>query len=318
MGGLGAPLIGLGRRGGLGAARQRFLANQATRQGAGEIAPLARPMVDRLGGRGTAAGRVGQYATAAAEAVPGVGLFPLFRRASNARRVNMSLARGLGFDDWRRGATELGDVIEDGFPRLGRRFDDMADALNTPDVDQLALRGVKEAAVENGLVTDNRLGRQLMESDRLTGRQIMAMRSDLGRLIRGNADQQVKLQVQSAIDEIDDIIEQALSPDQVDNFRDARARWRLWVASRDAITPDGQVSIGRLNQALKRVYGDRYRTGNIDDLGVPDEVADALRYAREGAGYEAQMLQSSGTAERLQYTTLGTAAGVGALNEFGQ
>ena len=305
-----------GGAGALGTKLPQVGAGMGRKSLASGVSPLARPMVDRLGGRNTVPGRVAQYATAAAEATPGVGLVPLWRRASNARKVNMSVARGMGFDDWKNGSTSLDDVLQRGLPELGERFNGMSKAIDAGNIDQLQMNAIKEAAIDYNMITDTRLARKLSETSELSGREIMAMRSNMGKLLRGNVDAQVREQVQSAIDEIDDIIEAALPKASMDDFRDMRARWRLWAATRNSITPDGQVSIRGLNNSLKNSYGDKYRTGNIDDLNLPEEVSDALKYVREGAAYEAQMLQSSGTAERIQYTTLGTAAGLGALSEL--
>ena len=282
----------------------------AGRRVATEIDRAGRQLIRRpsdVAGRGTTTGQVLQRLEAATEVIPGPNLLPLAQKTVNQRRVNASFARAMGVTDdatlsrARAGVTDdiLDDAVaqlEDGFQQVQR---DISAGLSAAD--KTTARTIVDEALDEKLI--GRISKQVVDKE-ITGKELMAVRSNLTRVVQSNADFLKKEDAFRIIEEIDDLIAKVLPESQALAFKETRNKWRLWATARRgrARSPDGQINVRSMGGRLAENFGDDFRLGR--EAGTTDEINDFLRIVREGEGLDVG-LPSSGTAERAALGALG-------------
>jgi hypothetical protein len=318
-------LTGLGAILGPGAAgiargARGLVANRVAGQIEANVA--ARQLVRRpsnIMGRATTAGSAARLVEAGAEAVPGLNIFGLAQKAVNQRRINESFARavGLGGDDAiraRAGVTE--DLFDSALTAFNNGFRQVERAI-TPGLDQTAARAAFDTAKENGFVV-GRLAGIVERTAPITGREVMALRSELAAVMRSNESFLVKNQARAQIEALDDIIARSLAAGDdaiAAQYQALRSRWRIWASAQKGagISADGQINPRSMSSALRRNLGDNFRAGRPLQ-GAPQEVNDYLAIIREGASLDVG-LPSSGTAERAAGAAILGGLGIGALSD---
>lgn len=282
------------------------------RRVATEIDRAGRQLIRRpsdVAGRGTTTGQVLQRLEAATEVIPGPNLLPLAQKTINQRRVNASFARAMGVTDdatlsrARAGVTD--DILDDAVGALEDGFAQVQDDLTrglTATTDQTAARTIVDEAIDAKLVP--RIAKQVTDKE-ITGKELMAVRSNLTRVVQSNADFLKKEEAFQIIEEIDALIAQILPEAEALAFKETRNKWRLWATARRGRgrSPDGQINVRSIGGRLAENFGDDFRLGR-DVSGTTPEINDFLRIVREGEGLDVG-LPSSGTAERAALGALG-------------
>jgi len=298
---LGAPFLGAARSGRLAEGVQGAIRSQARRVTETGSRQLVRRPSDILG-RASVTGGAVRILEATAEAVPGLNLPGIAQKAINQRRINQSFAKAMGLSDEsaaaaRGGVTE--NFLDEALTGLNARFRQVETAI-TSSLDQAGARSAFELAADEGLIS-GKLANTIRTNTPLTGKDVMAMRSQMSKILRSNEQFLVKERVRQQIESIDDLIQAALQQTDeatVELFREARARWRVWANVRTGrgLSPDGQVNARTVSGRLANAYGDAFRAGRPIQ-GVPEDVNGFLSIVREGAKLDVG-LPSSGTAER--------------------
>ena len=256
-------------------------------------------------GSSTAAGQMMKRIEGAVEVIPGLNAPLLMQRAMNQRAINMKTAKAMGLDedavmDARLGIS--GPLIGKALKNYKKGFDEVQQNLNTANIPAEDLMPVLDTAVQGGMLAP-KLARAISKKTRPTGQQIMDARSSLVKML-DSQEPAMREVAADLIDNIDEIIEEALTGEQKDAFKLLRAQYRVWANVRKgrALSPDGQVNVKTLDSAFKSRsgYGDRYLAEEGID-GLPDEVNDLLQEVRRGAGLDVG-IPSSGTAERSVIT----------------
>lgn len=260
---------------------------------------------------GTAGNRVARGIEGAMEATPGLNIPLIMQKMTNQRKVNMSLAKGIGASDdmveqARYGVTE--DVLDDAFKNFERGFNDVERSI-TSGIRQVDAMPVVDQAIESKFIT-GRLKQQLESGRQITGKELMQVRSKLSGVLRSNSTFMEKEAAAEIVDQIDEIIEATMDDAGAKAYQELRSRYRLWSAAKrgESIGMDGQVNVRSLGSRLKAStgYGDDYMAGR-DIAGAADDVNDFLRLSREARSL-AVGLPDSGTAERAAGMILGGAA----------
>lgn len=314
LAGLGGPFAALGTRGVRGAISQRIGRNvAAAREGGGQL--IRRP--SNVLGRATTAGSAARLVEAGAEAVPGLNIFGLAQKAVNQRRINASFVKAAGGSDdlvirARAGVTE--DIMDDLLTGFNQNFRKVEDGISK-SVNQVTARSAFDLAKEQGFVA-GKLAKVVDKTDNITGKEIMALRSELASVMRSNESFLVKNQARAQIEVLDEMITESLQAgDEALQalYQETRARWRVWANAQKgaSISADGQINPRSMRAALARNMGDNFRAGR-PLAGAPDEVNDYLSIIREGAALDVG-LPSSGTAERAAGAAVLGGIGLGAL-----
>ncbi len=310
LGAGGAGLVkGLGR-----GALRGTMANRV--QQAGQQGLIPRP--SNIAGRGTATGQVLRQAEAITDSIPGVNIPGIVQKSINQRRLNGSFARALNLSDdvvagARHGITD--DVYNAYQKTMRKEFKAVESGIGTLNSGKAVdLRALTDQAIDAGLVFGK--NRKALESaTQATGKEVMALRSSLNKVMRSNADYSVKEVAAELIEGIDDIIEATLSGDALKAFQATRSRYRLYSSAKAgrSIGRDGQVNPATMGGRLSNNYGDDYLSilseGN-SIKGATTEVDEFIKLNKLAESYDVG-LPSSGTAERL-----GGALGAGALGGY--
>ena len=289
----------------------RILAAREGQQAANQL--VRRP--SNILGRATAPGAAARLIEGGAEAVPGLNIPGLIQKATNQRRINASLGRALGLSDEGIHASRLNVLggLDEALTGFNRGFRAIEGAIDNSGLDQIAMRHVLDTAVENRFVVGT-LGDILERAAPMTGREVMALRSELTSVLASNEGFIVKNQARELINQIDNIIGSApnMPAEALAAFAETRARWRVWASLKGSgkISADGQVNPTSARSALARSYGDDFLAGRRIE-GVPDDVQSFLDIVNEGARLDVG-LPSSGTAERA---ALGALIGGGILSQ---
>jgi hypothetical protein len=312
--GLAADVVGAAF-GGAGLAKAGLRAG--AKQGGRLVDRLPKPAPDQLIRRpsdmlnGTS-GQLVKRLESAVESTPLINTIPLWQKATNQGRVNMGVAKGLGLSDETVAAARTG--IDD--KHLGEYVNQMRSEFNaveegiTGAINPIDALPAMAQAMDSGLIT-GKLARRLEDATSVTGKEVMAVRSKLVEVLGSNEKYLVKEQAAEIIEQLDDIIEEAMDPEFMKAWQKTRGQYRLYSQLKRGrnMSPDGQVNVRSLDGSLSRAYGDDYRIGELDHLD-PD-VANALRLTREGSKLDVGM-PNSGTADRNALMILGGAgAGYG-------
>ena len=223
----------------------------------------------------------------------------------NQKNLNRLFMRGIGATDDQikaAGGKVTDDLVAAADANVSAQFNEVGKRISA----KLQPDQVNKVAVDlanDNIISNARLA-QIAEKTDDAGRSIMDLRSDVLAAQRQEMDRAVKVQLQNRIDEIDEIIASVVDDDVTRKlYSDARARYKLSLSlekgqvwSNEAINPKS------LDTALRRIYGKGYRR-SADYSGLPSDVANALRGAREAQGVSVGV-PSSGTAERMFATSL--------------
>lgn len=223
-------------------------------------------------------------------------------RNPNQKNLNRLAGRAVGLTDdelARSGGRLTDDLLGLADERLGAQFDEVGaritEKIDPDEVTNLALQLNAENRISNARLA------QVADNAENAGRELMGIRSELLAQSRRTSDDAVKNQIQNRIDEIDAIIEKAVSGDDVTSklYADARARYRVSLAldKGAARSMDDNLNVPSLNNQLRKIYGAGFTKGRVPG-GAPVEVQDFLKGAREARGVDVGV-PSSGTAERL-------------------
>ena len=218
-------------------------------------------------------------------------------RNSAAREViGIDAGEEFGFDELGAAADFLGEQFDAIGEKIGR-VSLPADTFNK-------VNSIRKIDADLGALIDEKLGRELTDALEIDGDNLMSIRS----LINDKVRQDWKLgndlsarRAELALDAIDNVISEALGPEQVAAYKRIREQWKvLRILERPgAVKADGTLSpktIGNnLRKEFKGAYG-RSDTARADYL--EPETREFMDWIRASTAFEGNVADS-GTATRL-------------------
>lgn len=256
----------------------------------------------------------GRIIRAGAESMPVTRMITDFLiKNPNQKNLNRLILRGIGATDEqikRAGGRVTDELVAAADANVAREFDEVGRRIGANlDSDKVTAKALELA---NDNVISNAKLAQIADDAENAGRNLMDLRSEVLAAQRREADSAIRIQLQNRIDEIDKIIDEAVG-DKVTAklYSDARAKYKLSLSlEKGKVWSKENINAASLDTALRNLYGKGYRR-NADYSDMPEEVANALRGAREATLVDVG-IPTSGTAERLfAGSLLGGTIGVG-------
>jgi len=226
--------------------------------------------------------------------------------AANRQGLRAAAARAIGVnaDDFSRNF--LGQAADD----LGSVFDDIGRQIGDVQIaDDLLQR------IDNVRATEPFLA--IPEGGRLSGGQLMQLRSSMDAASRqawlagANTNAGKAQYIDDIVNELDDLAQAALAPDQRELWRVARQRWRNLkvLESPNVVNPSGEINARSLDTRLKKYYKGEYGRQVTGEGGrranLLPETQEFMDWARLGNQF-ADNFPNSGTPYRNRLIQLMT------------
>ena len=225
---------------------------------------------------------------------------------ANLRGVRRSAARSVGLpvDDFSRNLLgQAADDIGAGIEEVGSR------------VGSINLHQELQAGIETIRKTEPFLS--IPESGALTGREALQLRSTLNAASRtawkqgANAPANKAEYIDNLIDQLDDLIEAQLSPEDVAEWAKLRERWKNLkvLESPNVVNELGDINVRSLATQLRKYYKGAYgrQVTGADGrrAGLQPETREFMDWSRLGAQF-GDNFPNSGTASRTRLVQLMT------------
>ena len=248
------------------------------------------------------------------EVLPGARAATDLLKLQRGKVMTGKLGRALGMTDEELRAANgalTPEALDPALTRIDDVYESTRSFLSTK-VPRDKVAKVAEEAKDAKLLTDRDVGVFTNELDD-TGDQLLELRSELRSVMRSDATRLEKKRAQEMIDDIQEIINEAMEGTELaDDLRLADRRYKVWktIDQGGALRGDGFLNIHSLRNQLSKTFGARTVKGGKRPDYMDATVMDLIDAANEAAEL-GPFLPSSGTTERaIAGSLVGSAMGV--------